>query len=114
MKPVVTMIPADQVDPESAAGKAKAFLTELTQMMGVNVEIAVGTGEQIGAAGLFGIHTDMACKLCDIEERVAECFETVFLACVLYILADAITDLIRCACVLAHFGCLLANLLRTH
>ena len=41
-KPVVTMIPDDQVDAESAAGKAKAFLAELTGLMGVNVEIAVG------------------------------------------------------------------------
>ncbi len=43
VKPVVTMIPDDQVDAESAAGKAKAFLAELTTLMGVNVEIAVGT-----------------------------------------------------------------------
>ena len=41
-KPVVTMIPDDQVDAESSAGKAKAFLAELTGLMGVNVEIAVG------------------------------------------------------------------------
>ena len=45
-KPVVTMIPDDQVDAESAAGKAKAFLAELTRMMGVNVEIAVGNDEE--------------------------------------------------------------------
>ncbi len=45
-KPVVTMIPDDQVDAESAAGKAKAFLTELTGLMGVNVEIAVGNDEE--------------------------------------------------------------------
>ena len=44
-KPVVTMIPDDQVDAESAAGKAKAFLAELTGLMGVNVEIAVGNDE---------------------------------------------------------------------
>ena len=42
-KPVVTMIPADQVDADSAAGKAQAFLKELTQLMGVDVEVAVGT-----------------------------------------------------------------------
>ncbi len=42
-KPVITMIPDDQVDAESPAGKAKAFLAELTTLMGVNVEIAVGT-----------------------------------------------------------------------
>ena len=46
VKPVVTMIPDDQVDPDSAAGKAKAFLAELTAMMGVNVEIAVGNDEE--------------------------------------------------------------------
>ena len=46
VKPVVTMIPDDQVDAESAADKAKAFLAELTQMMGVNVEIAVGNDEE--------------------------------------------------------------------
>ncbi|MDD6050918.1 MAG: protein jag [Clostridiales bacterium] len=45
-KPVVTMIPDDQVDAESAAGKAKAFLAELTSLMGVNVEIAVGNDEE--------------------------------------------------------------------
>ncbi|MBQ3156786.1 MAG: protein jag [Clostridia bacterium] len=45
-KPVVTMIPDDQVDPDSAAGKAKAFLAELTSLMGVNVEIAVGNDEE--------------------------------------------------------------------
>ena len=46
VKPVITMIADDQVDADSAAGKAKAFLTELTQMMGVNVEIAVGNDEE--------------------------------------------------------------------
>ena len=45
-KPVVTMIPDDQVDAESAAGQAKAFLADLTRMMGVNVEIAVGNDEE--------------------------------------------------------------------
>ncbi len=45
-KPVVTMIPDDQVDAESAAGKAKTFLAELTGLMGVNVEIAVGNDEE--------------------------------------------------------------------
>ena len=46
VKPVITMIPDDQLDADSAAGKAKAFLAELTQMMGVNVEIAVGIDEE--------------------------------------------------------------------
>ena len=45
-KPVVTMIPDDQVEADSAAGKAQAFLKELTQLMGVNVEVAVGTDEE--------------------------------------------------------------------
>ncbi len=42
-KPEVTMIPGDQLDPESAAGKAHAFLTELTRLMGVEVTIDMGT-----------------------------------------------------------------------
>ena len=42
-KPVVTMIPDDQLDSSSPAGKAKAFLQELTQLMGVHVEIAMGS-----------------------------------------------------------------------
>ena len=46
VKPVVTMIPAEEIDPESAAGKAKAFLAELTPLMGVDVQIEVGTDEE--------------------------------------------------------------------
>jgi len=42
-KPEVTMIPADAVDAESPAGVAKAFLGELTHLMGVNVTIDMGT-----------------------------------------------------------------------
>ncbi len=42
-KPVVTMIPAEELDPESAAGRAKAFLQELTSLMGVTVTIDMGT-----------------------------------------------------------------------
>ena len=41
-KPVITMIPDDQVVADSAAGKAQAFLKELTHLMGVDVEVAVG------------------------------------------------------------------------
>ena len=41
-KPVVTMIPAEEIVADSAAGKAHAFLKELTHLMGVEVEIAVG------------------------------------------------------------------------
>ena len=42
-KPVVTMIPADQVAEDSAPGRALAFLRELTHLMGVEVSIEVGT-----------------------------------------------------------------------
>ena len=42
-KPVVTMIPAEQVEAGSAPGRALAFLKELTHWMGVEVEVAVGT-----------------------------------------------------------------------
>ena len=42
-KPVVTMIPAEELDPESPAGRAKAFLQELTHLMGVEVTIDMGT-----------------------------------------------------------------------
>ena len=42
-KPVVTVIPEDQLDPESAAGRAYAFLKEITKLMGVDVAIEMGT-----------------------------------------------------------------------
>ena len=42
-KPEVTMIPAEQLDPESPAGVAKEFLGELTKLMGVDVTIDMGT-----------------------------------------------------------------------
>ena len=42
-KPEVTMIPADALDPESPAGVAKAFLSEITKLMGVEVSIEMGT-----------------------------------------------------------------------
>ena len=41
-KPVVTMLENDQVAPDSAAGKAQSFLKELTHLMGVEVDVAVG------------------------------------------------------------------------
>ena len=41
-KPVVTMLENDQVSPDSAAGKAQSFLKELTHLMGVEVDVAVG------------------------------------------------------------------------
>lgn len=42
-KPVVTMIPDDQIDPDSLVGQAQSFLKELTHLMGVDVTIAMGT-----------------------------------------------------------------------
>ena len=45
-KPVVTMIPDAEVVADSAAGKAQAFLKELTHLMGVEVEVAVGLDEE--------------------------------------------------------------------
>ncbi len=42
-KPEVTMIPDEELDPESAAGIAKSFLAELTKLMGVDVTIQMGT-----------------------------------------------------------------------
>ena len=42
-KPEVTMIPDDQLEADSAAGIAKAFLAELTKLMGVDVTIDMGT-----------------------------------------------------------------------
>ena len=45
-KPVVTMIPDAEVEADSPAGKAQAFLRELTHLMGVDVEVAVGTDEE--------------------------------------------------------------------
>ena len=53
-KPVVTMIPAEELDPESQAGKAKAFLQEVTRLMGVEVDIQMGTDEE---GNLFGAMT---------------------------------------------------------
>ena len=41
-KPVVTMIPDEELDPESPAGQARAFLQELTRLMGVEVTIDMG------------------------------------------------------------------------
>lgn len=41
-KPVVTMLENGQVQADSAAGKAQAFLKELTHLMGVEVDVAVG------------------------------------------------------------------------
>ena len=43
---MVTMIPAEEVVEDSAPGKARAFLKELTHLMGVEVDIQVGTDEE--------------------------------------------------------------------
>lgn len=45
-KPVVTMLANEQVTPDSAAGKAQAFLRELTHLMGVEVDVAVGNDQE--------------------------------------------------------------------
>jgi len=42
-KPEITMIPAEQLDPESPAGQAYDFLKEITRLMGVEVSIEMGT-----------------------------------------------------------------------
>ncbi|MBQ9251664.1 MAG: protein jag [Clostridia bacterium] len=42
-KPEITVIPADQADPESVVGQTYAFLQEITKLMGVEVSIEVGT-----------------------------------------------------------------------
>ena len=42
-KPEVTMIPAEELDADSPAGIAHAFLMELTKLMGVDVTIDMGT-----------------------------------------------------------------------
>ena len=45
-KPEVTMIPEDQLDPESRASVALSFLKELTRLMGVDVTIEMGVDEE--------------------------------------------------------------------
>ena len=42
-KPEVTMIPAEELTADSAAGTAHAFLMELTKLMGVDVTVDMGT-----------------------------------------------------------------------
>lgn len=42
-KPVVAMIPDEQIDPASPVGQAQSFLKELTHLMGVDVTVAMGT-----------------------------------------------------------------------
>ena len=52
-KPEVTMIPADALDEESPAGVAKAFLGELTKLMGVDVTIDMGTDPEGNVYGFI-------------------------------------------------------------
>ena len=40
------IVPAEQADRETAAGRAQEFLQELTKLMGVNVSVAVATDEE--------------------------------------------------------------------
>ena len=52
-KPEVTMIPAEQLEPESPAGVAKEFLAELTRLMGVDVTIDMGTDAEGNVYGFM-------------------------------------------------------------
>ena len=45
-KPEITLIPEDQVAEDSAAGRAYAFLKELTHLMGVEVTVSMGTDKE--------------------------------------------------------------------
>ncbi|MBR1585110.1 MAG: Jag N-terminal domain-containing protein, partial [Clostridia bacterium] len=44
--PPKEIVPAEQADRETAAGRAQEFLQNLTQLMGVNVSVAVATDEE--------------------------------------------------------------------
>ena len=44
--PQKEIVPAEQADRETAAGRAQEFLQELTKLMGVNVSVAVATDEE--------------------------------------------------------------------
>ncbi len=52
-KPEVTMIAAENLDPESPAGIAKVFLAELTKLMGVDVTIDMGTDAEGNVYGFI-------------------------------------------------------------
>ena len=52
-KPEVTMIPDDQLEADSPAGVAKAFLMELTKLMGVDVTIDMGTDAEGNVYGFI-------------------------------------------------------------
>ena len=52
-KAEVTMIAAENLDPESPAGIAKAFLAELTKLMGVDVTIDMGTDAEGNVYGFI-------------------------------------------------------------
>ena len=44
--PQKEIVPAEQADRDTAAGRAQEFLQELTKLMGVNVSVAVATDEE--------------------------------------------------------------------
>ena len=46
VKEVKEIVPAEQADRATAAGRAQEFLQNLTQLMGVNVSVAVATDEE--------------------------------------------------------------------
>ncbi len=52
-KPEITMISAEALDAESPAGIAKAFLSELTKLMGVDVTIDMGTDAEGNVYGFM-------------------------------------------------------------
>ena len=52
-KPEVTMIAEADLDPESPAGIARAFLSELTKLMGVDVTIDMGTDAEGNVYGFM-------------------------------------------------------------
>ncbi len=52
-KPEITMIPDDQLDADSAAGIAGAFLKEITRLMGVEVTVDMGTDPEGNVYGFM-------------------------------------------------------------
>ncbi len=52
-KPEVHMIPAEELDAESPAGIAAAFLKEITALMGVDVTVDMGTDEEGNVYGFM-------------------------------------------------------------
>ncbi len=52
-KPEVHMISAEELDPESPAGIADAFLKEITKLMGVDVTVEMGTDDEGNVYGFM-------------------------------------------------------------